>query len=54
MESPSRSRFAWPDIFAGAGAVLITSGVALMHVPSSLIVGGLLLLVGAVLAARPA
>ena len=40
------------DIFGLTGAVLIVSGVAVMHYPTAMIVGGLMLLAPAVIAAR--
>lgn len=40
------------DIAAVLGVAMITCGVALIHVPSALIVCGVLILAGAILAAR--
>jgi hypothetical protein len=40
------------DLAGSVGVCLVTVGVGMMHVPSALIVCGVILLCGAVLAAR--
>lgn len=55
MNDEQTSRYVdWRDAVGLLGVSLITGGVALIHVPSALIVCGTLLLAGAVLASRRA
>lgn len=51
-DKPKQRRIDLRDIVGLAGAALVTGGVAMMHAPAALIVGGLLLLAGAIMAAR--
>lgn len=51
-EEQNRRWVDWRDAVGLVGVSLITGGVAMVHIPSALIVCGALLLAGAVLASR--